>query len=717
MKGRVLGAKARGAKKKAVEPALTFVEPQLATLVDAPPIGERWIHEIKFDGYRTLCQVRNTEGEPPVFYTRKGLDWSHKYETFFGEVSRLPVETALLDGEIVATDDEGRSDFQLLQIALGNDGSTANLLFYVFDILELNGRDLRDLPLIERKEILKAILEKADGERVRYSDHWDGKGQAILARGCEMGLEGVISKDKMAPYTSGRGDLWVKSKCLQGQEVIIVGYTAPEGRRIGFGSLVLAANSPEGELLYLGRVGTGFDHQKIVEVLRAMKPLRTLKSPFHRRVPLENRIQWLKPKLVGEIFFHGWTAEGHVRQAVFRALRKDKPAAEVTVDHALPSVKLPRGETPQEKKREKTLSKKAKEALAELPGEDVEEMAAADVEISEGDEEMKLTPNRKKKSGDEEPLNLSNPDKVLIPEGKVTKRMIRDYYVAAADWILPHIKDRPLALVRCPDGTTKECFFQKNLIHRGNGELKSQAILDPKGKKTSVIYVDSERGLESLAQMGTIELHAWGTHRKHVLKPDLIVFDLDPDASVKWKQIAAGAKRLKEVLEGLGLRSFLKISGNKGLHLHVPIEPKRSWDDVKAFANAVSLLLVQESPELYLANMSKAKRKGKIFIDYFRNGYGATSVVPYSVRTKNGGAVALPIDWSEIDEIDPAGFNMKRALERLKGRKSGGRGDPWKDYFSVRQSLPNFGGGKAPRAKKLVAYKRKKAEATVVASA
>jgi bifunctional non-homologous end joining protein LigD len=692
MKGKVLGAKVRGAKKKVVEPALTFVEPQLATLVDAPPIGDRWIHEIKYDGYRTLCQVRNAESEPPVFYTRKGLDWSHKYETFYGEVSRLPIETAVLDGEVVATDEEGRTDFQLLQIALGNDGSTANLTFYVFDILQLNGRDLRDLPLIERKEILKAVFEKADAERIRYSDHWDGKGKAMLARGCEMGLEGVISKDKMAPYTSGRSELWVKSKCLQGQEVIIVGYTAPEGRRIGFGSLVLAANSPEGEFLYLGRVGTGFDHQKIVEIMRAMKPLRTLKSPFERRVPLENRIQWLKPKLVGEIFFHGWTAEGHVRQAVFRALRHDKPASEVMVDHALPSVKLPRGESPAEKKREKQLSKKAKQALEELPGEDIEEIATSDTEPAESDEEMRLTPNRKKKTDTEERLTLSNPEKVLIPEGKVTKRMIRDYLVAVTDWILPHMKDRPLALVRCPDGTTKECFFQKNLIHRGNGELKTQAILDPKGKKTSVIYVDSARGLESLAQMGTIELHAWGTHRQHVLKPDLIVFDLDPDTGVKWKQIAGAAKRLREILEGLGLRSFLKISGNKGLHLHVPIEPKSNWDDIKAFANAISLILVQENPKLYLANMSKAKRKGKIFIDFFRNGYGATSVVPYSVRTKNGGAVALPIDWSEVDTIDPAGFGMKKALARLKAKKSGGRGDPWKDYFSVRQRLPDFKG-------------------------
>jgi bifunctional non-homologous end joining protein LigD len=697
MKGRVLGAKTRG-KKKVVEPALTFVEPQLATLVDAPPIGDRWIHEIKYDGYRTLCQVRNAEGESPVFYTRKGLDWSHKYETFYGEVSRLPIETAVFDGEVVATDEEGRSDFQLLQNALGNGGSAANLTFYVFDVLELNGRDLRDLPLIERKEILKAIFERADAERVRYSDHWDGKGKAMLARGCEMGLEGVISKDKMAPYSSGRSKLWVKSKCLQGQEAIIVGYTAPEGRRVGFGSLVLAANSPEGELLYLGRVGTGFDQQKIVEVLRAMKPLRTMKSPFERRVPMENRIQWLKPKLVGEIFFHGWTADGFVRQAVFRALRQDKPASEVTVDHALPSVKLPRGETSAEKKREKILSRKAKQALEELPGDDMEEIATSDTEPSEREEEMRLTPNRKKNASAEEPVTLTNPDKILIPEGRVTKRMIRDYLVAVTDWILPHMKDRPLALVRCPDGTTKECFFQKNLIHRGNGELKSEAILDPKGKKASVIYVDSARGLESLAQMGTIELHAWGTHRQYVLKPDLIVFDLDPDTGVEWKRVAGAAKRLREILEGLGLRSFLKISGNKGLHLHVPIEPKASWDDVKSFANAISLILVEENPKLYLANMSKAKRKGKIFIDFFRNGYGATSVVPYSVRTKNGGAVALPIEWSEVDTIDPADFGMKETLARLKGKKSGGRGDPWKDYFSIHQRLPDFKGKAEARA-------------------
>jgi bifunctional non-homologous end joining protein LigD len=594
----------------------------------------------------------------------------------------------------------------------------------------LNGRDLRGLPLIERKEILKAIVEKGDNERVLYSDHWEGTGDRILRRGCEMGLEGVISKDKLALYQSGRGEAWVKSKCLLGQEVIIAGYTEPQGRRTGFGSLVLAAYDDAGVLRHLGRVGTGFDHRKILDVLKKMKPLRTSKSPVPGRVPDQSKIRWVKPKLVCEIFFHGWTEDGRLRQAVFRDLRLDKPAREVKIDRPISEAELMHDESPAEKRREKTRSKKARAALAEIPQLDIEEMAAEEEEghgggrrhehgqsdrrhstrTPDGSQDRgryrtrsefaakavrKVKARTKKASSkteeEEGEVVLSNPDKILIPEGKVTKRRVRDYLRAVAPWILPHVAERPLSLVRCPDGADEECFFQKNLIHRGNGELRQEPIRDPKGKTASIIWIDSARGLESLAQMGTLEIHAWGTHRDHVLKPDLVVFDLDPDGSVPWKAIADGALRIREIMTKLGLKSFLKISGNKGVHVHVPIAPERSWEEVRNFAHAIARLLEEEKPELYISNMSKEKRKGKIFIDYLRNGYGATSVVPYSIRKKNGGAVALPIEWSQLRRVDPKGWSMKKTIALLKKRKPGGKDDPWKDYFKVRQRLPDFG--------------------------
>lgn len=637
-------ASKKGSKKKSAGlPTLGFVEPELATLVEYPPVGDQWIHEIKFDGYRTLVQLRNGEDEPPKFMTRKGLDWTDRYLALESELANLDVKSALIDGEIVALDEKGRSDFSALQKAF-KEGRDAKMIFYVFDLLELDGKDLRRLPLHERKSLLEALLKRTPRKNVLYSEDYSGSAEKLLAKGCELGLEGVISKDRNAPYTSGRSGVWLKSKCRQGQEFIITGYTPPRGSRSGFGSLVLGAYDPDGELRYLGRVGTGFDREKIALILRKTNRLKTTKSPFPKKVPLDSQIQWLRPKMVAEFAFHGFTHDGHIRQGVFRGLREDKPAREVTVDHA---------EKPTE--------------VTEVP-----------------------MPAAKTAKGAKDAPKLTHPDKVLIPETKVTKRQLRDYLVAAAPWMLPHLADRPLALVRCPDDTNHECFFQKNLM-RGTGPgLHGGKARNPKGGTTPFVFVDDQTGLESLAQMGVIEIHPWGTHRDHVLKPDLLVFDLDPDDSVPWAKVAEAAIRLRKLLERLGLKSFLKISGNKGLHLHVPIEPTVTWEAAKNFANAVSLALVEEDPKLYLANMSKAKRKGKIFIDFFRNGYGATSVAPYSVRTKNGGAVALPIEWKDVKKIDPRGFHIADVRKRLARRVPGGRGDPWKDYFKTAQRIPEL---------------------------
>lgn len=539
------------------------------------------------------------------------------------------MESALLDGEIVALDRKGRSDFSVLQSALRRSSST-NLYYYVFDLLELDGRDLRALPLFERKELLKKLFVGGRFTHVRYSDHWEGPAEKILAKCCGLGLEGIISKDRNAPYVSGRARQWLKSKCRQGQEAIVVGYTPPKGSRTGFGSLVLAAHSQGPEYRYLGRIGTGFDRKNISDLLRRMKPLRVSSSPFSIRVPLESTIQWLKPKLVAEIEFHGFTADGQIRHGVFRALREDKPEYEVTLERPM----------------------KTDEA--------------------------------------ESTVSLTHPEKVLIPEGSVTKRALRDYLVRVADWILPHLVGRPIAIFRCPDGTRGECFFQKRLMPGRNVGLKAASLKGPNGKTNSVFTLESAVGLETFAQMGVLEIHPWGTHLRHYLTPDLLVFDLDPDESVPWADVAEAALRIRKILERFGLKSFVKVSGNKGLHVHVPIEPTESWEYAKAFATEIALILVREYPERYVATMAKTKRRGKIFIDTFRNGYGNTSIVAYGTRAKNGGAIALPVRWDEIKDVDPRGFRIPDVIDRIDRIKPGGRGDPWRDYLKTVQRLPKL---------------------------
>jgi bifunctional non-homologous end joining protein LigD len=631
---------AKPKKTKSAKLKLDFIEPQLAQLAKTPPLGSEWIHEVKFDGYRTISKV---EGGRVKMMTRKGLNWTHKYQKLADEMGELKVDNAIFDGEVVALDEHGRSDFQLLQETL-KDKKTP-IIYYVFDLLALNGEDLRERPLSERKELLKTLLDRSNAKRLVYSEHWSQKGSDVLHHSCIAGLEGVISKDKNAPYFSGRGHGWIKSKCTLGQEFIICGYTKPEGSRLGFGSLLLGACDDNKKLVYTGRVGTGFDQKLLRELMKQFKPVVVDECPFTPPPPDSRGVQWLEPKLVCEVSFMTWTREKVLRHASFKGLRLDKPANEVFRDKAVDAKKLKATSKP-------TKTRQLKEKV------------------------LKLKKTEKK-------FALSNPAKVLIAKAKVTKQDISDYYAEIHKWMLPHLIDRPLSLVRCPDGIDKQCFFQKNLTTSSHANLFQDNVKGPKGKNEHLIYLNSPEGLQDLTQMGVLEIHVWGTHRDHFLKPDQIVFDLDPGPGVKWDAIVDGALMLRELLKRLKIKSFVKSSGGKGLHVQFPIVPEQNWEQVKNFTKTMAQYMAHEKPDLYLAVMAKQQRKGRIFIDYLRNGYGATAIAPYSLRARDEAGIALPLEWDDIADIHPTDFTIKNAAKVIAKRKR----DPWAGYIKLRQRI------------------------------
>jgi bifunctional non-homologous end joining protein LigD len=580
-------------------------------------VGENWIHEVKFDGYRTLARVQNGKAK---FFTRNGLDWTRKYGTLADEVLKLPIKSGWIDGEIVAVDEKGVSQFHELQDALST-GKTQKLVFYAFDLLEVDGEDLRDTDLKTRKDRLRELMEPISSKRFLFSEHWSGSGKALLQEACKNGLEGILSKDQTASYISGRGNGWIKSKCHNDEEFIVCGYILSE-KRDGFRSLLLGTRkSKKGPLEYVGRVGTGFTPNDVKVLLKRFSVLETEDSPFKEKVPEESHVHWLKPKEVVQIAFRGWTGDGLVRQGAFKGLRLDKGAKELQL--------------------EKPLKK-----------------------VSSG-------------------VKITHPGKVIIPEGKVTKQDLVDYYKKIEKWILPHVVNRPLSLLRCPEGIRAQCFFQKNLTLYHPKELEVDDLTSPKGKSDHFVYLENIDGIIALAQMGALEIHTWGTHRDHPLHPDLIVFDLDPGPGVPWNKVVEATYLLRDTLDRLSLKSFVKTSGGKGFHIHVPVEPNYTWEEIKEFAKTVAQLLEQEHPDRFVSTVTKSKRGGKIFIDYLRNGYGATSIAPYSMRARKTGPVALPISWEEVRKIRPDEFTLKKALTRLSRQKK----DPWADYFKTHQKI------------------------------
>ncbi len=610
-----------------------FIEPALPTLVDEPPRGRGWIHEMKFDGYRIQAHIEN--GEVSLF-TRSDQDWTEKYPFITDELERSPIPNVIVDGEIVALDRNGKSDFQTLQLAMKT-GKDTCLLYYVFDLLYHDGHDLRHLPLLERKEILKKWVRKLDSPCVIYSDHLKSGSKDLLSEACRLGLEGVVSKRVDSPYVSGRKQNWVKSKCESRQEFVIGGYTDPAGSRDYFGALLLGVYE-KGKLRYVGRVGTGFDQKNLKLVREKMKKHASSESPFDIASPRERNVHFLKPKLVTEVSFSQWTRDQLLRAPVFHGLREDKSPKEVR--HEV----------------EKHLSREARVAAEPLTRDGL--------------------------------FPFTHPDKVFFKKEKITKKNIADFYFGVSQWMLPEISNRPLVLNRCPEGTSSACFYHKHLSRlppprNGVQALRSIPIEGHEGEKDYAV-MDSDQGLMELVQMAAFEVHAWGCSEDSVEKPDQIVMDFDPGPGVPFARVKRAALELKSILQTLGLKSFLKVTGGKGLHVHVPIAPVYTWNEVKAFTKAISDEMARKNPDCYTASIAKSERPGKIFVDYLRNGRGATAVVPYCLRAKEKSAVAMPIAWSDLKKLKSADqFTMKKAITWIKRRKK----DPWKHMHDLQQRI------------------------------
>ena len=602
------------------------VEPELATLVAEPPRGDDWLHEIKLDGYRMLARC-DSEGDVR-WLTRRGHDWSARLPTLSAELRALQLPDALIDGELVVQE-RGLSSFQQLQNSL-NDRHDGRVIYYAFDLIHFAGHDLRGAALVERKRLLAEMLAAAGAgqeSRVRLSAHVRGQGEQFFAHACELGVEGSVCKRADSRYTSGRGRSWVKVKCLQRQEFVIGGFTEPSGARSHFGALLLGVQG-DGGLEYAGRVGTGFSQRSIAELYARLIDLERAKPAFVAppRGANARGVHWVEPRLVAEISFTERTGDGMLRHPVFLGLREDKAAAQVHDERAVPAQTQP------------------------LPA-----LRSA---------------------------RLTHPDRVLYPEQGLTKADLALYYAQVAPRMLPHVGERPLMIVRCPEGHGAQCFHQK---HPGKGmskAVKRVKIAESKGVLESM-YVDDAEGLVQLVQMGALEIHTWGSHSGDVEHPDQLTFDLDPDEGLPWPEVAGAARDLKRRLERLELRSFLKLTGGKGLHLVVPIAPSLEWDDAKQFCKTVAERMMRGAPDKYVITISKQKRKGKLLIDYLRNGRGATAVCAYSTRARAGAPVALPIAWSELNAKSPPGpFSLREVPARIASTP-----DPWADFGQQRAKL------------------------------
>jgi bifunctional non-homologous end joining protein LigD len=619
--------KAKAKAKKAAKPGAaqlpTTISPELATLVDSAPAGDDWVHEIKLDGYRILARI--VHGKVTLL-TRNGKDWTERMPTLRQALETLEVETAVLDGELVALDAKGVSHFQSLQNALHESGD-GSLVYYAFDLLHLDGEDTTTKPLLERKSLLRELLDRAEPTlegRVRLSAHVVGKGPEFFENACKLGLEGTIAKRASSPYRAGRGRDWLKIKCGKDQEFAIVGYTEPGGSRSHFGALLVATKKDD-ELTYAGKVGTGFSEASLSELHAKLRPLKVSEPVFARppRGAQARGVTWVKPRLVAQIGFTETTSDGLLRHPTFKGLRDDKPAREVKL------------ETP---------------ATATAPRH----------------------------------YPITHPDKVLYPEQGITKQEVLDYYALVAERMLPHVANRPLTLVRCPNGYGKACFFQK---HPGAGTppgLRSIAIREKEGKSPYSV-LDDEQGLFALVQLGALEIHTWGSRADDFEHPDILVFDLDPDEAVAYQAVIDGALAVRKVFERAKLETFVKTTGGKGLHVCVPILPDLSWDEAKDFTERIAAEMARQAPSLYVATQSKAKRKGKTFIDYLRNGRGATFIAPYSTRARAGAPIAVPLDWDELSvKLPPNHFNIRNVQKRLAQL----RHDPFERLAQVEQRLP-----------------------------
>lgn len=616
------------------------LKPQLATLANGVPgHGDDWLYEVKFDGYRMLARIAG--GEVQLF-TRNGHDWSSKVPHLVSAIRSLPVHTAWIDGEIVVLGDNGLPNFQALQNAFTGKRTT-NIVFYAFDLPYIAGRDLRSEPLRLRRQLLEQVVEASSNDQVRFSEAFDASPRDLITSACRMGLEGIMAKRQSAPYVSGRTADWVKIKCAQRQEFVIVGYTAAKGGRTGFGALLLGVYEEEG-LRYAGSVGTGFDDRSLIAIQRSLERLARTASPVSTGTkPRSGRdVHWVEPELVCEVSFAEWTDGGHVRHATFRGLRTDKPPGAIVRETAV-----------------------SPETLRPAHGA--------------------VQPRRS--TARASPAKLSNPDRIIDPSTGLTKLDLAKYYGLVAPLLQAHLVNRPVSLVRAPAGIHGQLFFQKHLEAAMPGVIALPEALHP--GHPALLEVPTPPAIMSAAQMNVVEFHTWNAVKTSIDKPDRMIFDLDPGEGVPWPTVQQAAQLVRVLLNEIGLQCWLKTSGGKGLHVVVPLRKQHDWDTVKGFSQAVVRHLARTLPQLFVAKSGPANRVGKIFVDYLRNGFGATTAAAWSARARPGLGVSVPIAWEELPTI---GGGAHWTISSIEERVAVGN-NPWTDAAAqpLGPSMKTFG--------------------------
>ena len=615
----------RGARKGLLP---VFVDPSLAAPAARPPAGAEWVHEIKLDGYRMQGRIDASEVR---LLSRKGLDWTHRFKSIASALQALRLPSALLDGEIVVEDAAGISSFNSLVTDL-KAGRQDRFRYIVFDLLYYDGSDLRGAAFMDRKALLENVLSSAAARgAIVFGEHVEADGRKMLEHACRLGLEGIVSKRRDSTYKSGRGERWLKSKCVERQELVVIGYVPSSSSKRAVGSLVLGFYQ-DGKLFHAGRVGTGLSADEAGAFFAALEQIRIEQHGFGRQpiAGAEKDVRWVEPRLVVEVEYRGWSKDGVLRQASYRGLREDKDPTETV--------------------REVGFSKSSKAPLLQA-------------------------------------RHLTHPDRVLWPEEGITKQGLADLYTEIAPWILPHLVGRPLSLVRCPGGIAAKCFFAK---HAWAG-LSDAVTRVEVGDDEPMLAIADLDGLIDLVQANVLEIHPWGSTVSDLERPDRLIFDLDPGDEVAWTSVIEGARELRDRLQGSGLQSFVKTTGGKGLHVVVPLVPSLAFEPAKAFSKDFVENMAADSPGRYVANMSKSQRQGRIFIDYLRNGRGATAVAAFSTRARPGAAISTPLGWEELSEAVKADhYRLDNIVRRLDALKR----DPWEDFFTVRQILP------APRRKK-----------------
>ena len=669
---------------KAPLPA-TF-KPQLATLVDSAPRDPDWSCEIKFDGYRVLVRIdRHAKKRQVQLFTRAGNDWTARFGKQIDAFDDLDIDSAWLDGEAVVLANNGVPSFQALQNAFDAD-RPQDIVIYLFDIPFLNGYDLRGVPLVQRRALLRALLEPIESDTLRFSDDFPFAPAELLKSACEMGLEGIIGKRRESVYTSGRTAAWIKLKCRRRQEFVIGGYTEPAGSRAGFGALLLGVYDHNGKLQYAGRVGTGFGAALLGSLKKELDARETSRMPF-ASAPLERSrtpVHWVKPELVAECDFAEWTDERIVRQASFVGLRRDKPARQIVQEEPRKGddVQQTVSDTMQDPTAPKKRATKRTAGDSGASGDEARTAKSAKPATSRGKDAAVQSGASTAGNATVSGVRVSHPDRVIDKSTGTRKIDLVRYYESVADWLLPHLKNRPVSLVRAPEDIGGELFFQKHSQKLSIPNVTQHPDLDP--GHPPLITIDSVKALIGAAQMGTIELHTWNALASSIEKPDRMVFDLDPDPSLGWNSMIDAAQLTRTLLEELGLVSFCKTSGGKGLHVVVPLAKQAGWDEVKAFSQAVAQHMAKTLPKHFAAKMGAQNRRKKIFIDYLRNNRGSSTVVAWSARARPGLGVSVPLTWDEVPATTSGDqWNVANLHERLDGLKQ----DPWAAYAKTRQRI------------------------------